>query len=309
MAIPPEGLDYQQWVDNYSSGQYNTYAQGGLPGNVSQVPFQQPSQQQAQSQLHHIQTTAPAAAPTQNRYNFVQEPYASGEQGAGYDPQFAPPIPGDRPQRGMPRISRRGGPAVGYAAAPNLRIPDAPRGAYQQPQQSPHRPQQAFGVQGAAQGGESYFYSPVNADVIPGAGDQQHHSSYSFAPQYQPDSYPPTYTPSSDFTNLPSSVSTPSVGGGTDDGQLTYSSASSHAPQRPPAQQAHSSSSRHSAGSATRTTGRRGKPAAKRQREEIQDGDDSDTQSDDEQPPTLSGLNMTVNVPPPQGQNSLPGRL
>ncbi|KAL1943624.1 hypothetical protein VTO73DRAFT_4069 [Trametes versicolor] len=313
MAIPPEGLDYQQWVDNYSSGQYATYAQGGLPGNVTQVPFQQPSQQQqAQSQLHHIQTTAPNAAPTQNRYNFVQEPYATGEQSASYDPQFVSPVPGDRPQRGMPRISRRGGANVGYAAAPNLRIPDPPRGAYQQPQQSPHRQQQAFGVQGAAQGGESYFYSPVNADVIPGAGDQQHHhSSYNFVQQYQPaEAYSATtYTPNSDFTNLPSSVSTPSVGGGTDDGQLTYSSASSHAPQRPSAQQAQSSSSRNSSGAATRGTGRRGKPAAKRQREEIQDGDDSDTQSDDEQPPTLSGLNMTVNVPPPQGQNSLPGRL
>ncbi|KAI0370731.1 hypothetical protein BV20DRAFT_1052165 [Pilatotrama ljubarskyi] len=309
MAIPPEGLDYQQWVENYQNGQY-PYAQAGLSGNVSQVPFQPPQQQpqQPQSQLHHVQAPASAAAPTQNRYNFVQEAYATGDQGTSYDPHFVQPVQASRPQRGLPRISRRSGATVGYPVAPNLRIPDPPRGPYQQTQQSPHPQQQAFAVQGAAQGNDSYFYGSVNPDVMSGSGDQpHHHSSYNFVQQYQPESYSATsYTPNSDFTNLPSSVSTPSVGG-TDDNP--YSSASSHAPQPKSTQQAQASSSRMPSGTATRGRGRGGKQAVKRQRvEDPQDGGDSDT-SDDEQGPTMTGLNMTVSVPPPQGQNSLPARL
>ncbi|KAI0631458.1 hypothetical protein C8Q77DRAFT_137439 [Trametes polyzona] len=262
MAIPPEGLDYQQWVENYTNGQY-AFAQGGMqPGNVTQVPFQQPQPQQQQQppQLHHIQTSVSSAPPTQNRYNFVQEGYSAADQNAGYDPHFAQPVAGDCPQRGMPRISRRGGATVGYPVAPNLNIPEAPRGSYQrQPQQSPHHPQQPFSAQGAAPTGESYFYSSVNTDAIPASGDQQqhHHSSYNFVQQYPTEQYSSTtYTPNSDFTNLPSSVSTPSVGGGTDDGQNPYSSASSHISQRGPTQQA--STSRQPTG--------RGHPGWRRQR-------------------------------------------
>ncbi|KAI8977807.1 hypothetical protein BD414DRAFT_517043 [Trametes punicea] len=275
MAIPPEsGLDYQQWVENYANGQY-TYPQqqGALSGNVPQVPFQHA---QPQSQLHHVQTS-PSAPPTQNRYNFVQEQqYApAGEQGTSFDTHF----------RGMPRISRQGGATVGYPSAPNLRIPEPPR--------SPHHQQQAFGVQGAAQGGES-------ADVISAPSDQaHHHSSYNFVQQYQPEPYSATsYTPSSDFTNLPSSVSTPSVGG-TDESHA-FSSASSHLSQQAP-QQPQASSSRQPAGPAARNRGGRGgRQGQKRQRiDDQQDGGDSDTQSDDDH----------VNVPPPQGQNSLPTRL
>ncbi|KAI0354426.1 hypothetical protein OH77DRAFT_500985 [Trametes cingulata] len=309
MAIPPEGLDYQQWVENYQNGQY-PYAQAGLSGNVSQVPFQQqhpPQQQQPQSQLHHVQTSPSGAPPTQNRYNFVQESYAAGDQSTSYDPHFVQPVQ-SRPQRGLPRISRRSGATVGYPVAPNLRIPEGPRGPYQQPQQSPHPQQQAFAVQGAAQGNDSYFYGSVNPDVMSASGDQpHHHSSYNFVQQYQPESYSATtYTPSSDFTNLPSSVSTPSVGG-TDDNP--YSSASSHAPQPNLSQQTTASSSRGASGAAGRGRGRPGKQTAKRQRvEDPQDGGESDT-SEDDQGPTMAGLNMTVNVPPPQGQNSLPARL
>ncbi|KAH9850968.1 hypothetical protein C2E23DRAFT_734121 [Lenzites betulinus] len=308
MAIPPEGLDYQQWVESYSSGQQYGYApQGGIPGNVSQVPFQPPPPPPPQGQLHHVQAANPAA-PTQNRYNFVQEPYATADQGAGYDGQYAQHVPGDRPQRGMPRIARRGGANVGYPVAPNLRIPEQPsRGAYQQPQQSPHPQQQAFAVQGAAQGGgDSYFYSSVNPDVIPGSGDQQHHhSSYNFVQQYQPEPYASTtYTPNSDFTNLPSSVSTPSVGG-TDDSQHAFSSTSSLVSQRGPAQQAQATSSRPPPGPSAK--GARAGKQAKRPRLE-HTPEDSDTQSDDDLP-TLSRMNMTMSVPPQQGQNSLPSRL
>ncbi|KAI0821799.1 hypothetical protein BC628DRAFT_1393726 [Trametes gibbosa] len=323
MAIPPEGPDYQQWVESYANGQQYGYApQAGIPGNVSQAPFHHQQPPQPQAMHHHVQTPT-SAPPTQNRYNFVQEPYPGTDQGASYDPHYVQSVAADRPQRGMPRISRRGGANVGYPVAPNLRIPEPPRGAYQQTQHSPHHPQQAFGVQGAAQGGESYFYPSVNADVMPGSGDQQqqqqqqhhhHHSSYNFVQQYQPEPFSSTtYTPSSDFTNLPSSVSTPSVGG-TDDGQHAFSSTSSLVSQRGPAPQAQTqgTSSRQSSGAGARGgrgPGRGGKQGSKRPRlDDTPDGGDSDTQSDDELP-TLSGLNMTVSVPPPQGQNSLPSRL
>ncbi|KAI0668239.1 hypothetical protein C8Q78DRAFT_980588 [Trametes maxima] len=299
MAIPPEGLDYNQWVESYGNRQYQ-YTQGNLPGNVPQVPFQQAL---PQSQLHHVPTT-PAAPPSQTHFDFVPDQYQAGSQGPGYDAQFAQPPPPGRPQRGMPRISRRGG--VPYPATPNLRIPESSRAAqFQQPQQSPHHQQQTFGTQGAAQGNDSYFYGQsVNADVISGSGDQQHHhSSYNFVPQYPPEQqYSATsYTPNSDFTNLPSSVSTPSVGG-TDDGQHGFASTSS---QHTSTQ---ASNSRQPSGASTRARGRGGKQTAKRQRVEQAD-EDSDDQSDDDQPPTMAGLNMTVSVPPPQGQNSLPARL
>ncbi|KAI0660200.1 hypothetical protein C8Q70DRAFT_913815 [Cubamyces menziesii] len=329
MAIPPDsGLDYQQWVENYANGQYAYPQQAPMPGNVSQVPYQQ-QQPPPQSQLHHVQTSPTAAvpAPAQNRYNFVQE-FAPGEQAAStYDTHTFVRPAADRPQRGMPRISRQGGASanVGYPVAPNLRIPEPPRGAYQQPQVSPHHQQQAaFAVPGTAQGADSYFYGPtsVTADVISGSADQQqqqqqqrHHSNYHFVQQQYPaEPYSAnTYTPSSDFTNLPSSVSTPSVGG-TEDSQHAFSSASSHLSQQTaPQQQPQASSSRQTAGSAGRGRGRGGIGGGrqqKRQRHNDPDDDgDSETQSDDDQPPTMAGLNMTVSVPPPQGQNSLPARL
>ncbi|KAI0773153.1 fungal-specific transcription factor domain-containing protein [Trametes elegans] len=306
MANPPEGLDYQQWVDSFSSGQQYPFAQAGMTGNVPQVPYQQ-------SQLHQVQASTSPASASQVHYNFVpQDSFAPGDQSASFDSHFAQASMPDRPQRGLPRISRRGGAPVGYPSAPNLRIPEPPRGTYSQPRQSPHHSQQAFAVQGAAPPNDSYFYPPVGADVIAGSGsgDQQHlHSSYNFVPQYQPDQYSASgYTPNSDFTNLPSSVSTPSVGG-TDDSQRAYSSASSHVSQHASSQQPQASSSRQPVGSA-RGRARGTKPAAKRARqEESQDGGDSDTQSEDEQGPTMAGLNMTVSVPPPQGQSSLPARL
>ncbi|KAH9895934.1 hypothetical protein C8Q73DRAFT_690157 [Cubamyces lactineus] len=243
MAIPPDsGLDYQQWVENYANGQYAYAQQAPMPGNVSQVPYQQ--QPPPQSQLHHVQTSPTAAvpAPAQNRYNFVQE-FAPGEQAAStYDTHTFVRPSTERPTRGMPRISRQGGASanVGYPVAPNLRIPEPPRGAYQQPQVSPHHQQQAtFAVPGTAQGTDSYFYgtTSVTADVIPGSADQQqqqrHHSNYHFVQQQYPaEPYSAnSYTPNSDFTNLPSSVSTPSVGG-TDDSQHAFSSASSHLSQQ-----------------------------------------------------------------------------
>lgn len=324
MAIPPDsGLDYQQWVENYANGQYAYAQQAPMPGNVSQVPYQQ--QPPPQSQLHHVQTSPTAAvpAPAQNRYNFVQE-FAPGEQAAStYDTHtFVRPAT-ERPTRGMPRISRQGGASanVGYPVAPNLRIPEPPRGTYQQPQVSPHHQQQAtFAVPGTAQGTDSYFYgtTSVAADVIPGSADQQqqqrHHSNYHFVQQQYPaEPYSAnSYTPNSDFTNLPSSVSTPSVGG-TDDSQHAFSSASSHLSQQAaPQQQPQASSSRQTTGSAGRGRGRGGAGGRQQKRQRHNDPDDdgdSDTQSDDEQPPTMAGLNMTVSVPPPQGQNSLPARL
>ncbi|KAI9068942.1 hypothetical protein FKP32DRAFT_1671777 [Trametes sanguinea] len=303
MANPPQsGLDYQQWVENYANGQY-TYAQGGIPGNVSQVPFQQAP---PQSQLHHVQTSVPPAPPPQNRYNFVQEQqFTGGDQGTSFDNHFVRPAANDRPQRGMPRISRQGGATVGYPTAPNLRIPEPPRGQYQQqPQLSPHHQQQAFA---AAQASESYFYPSVSTDAISASGDQSHHhSSYNFVQQYQPEPYSATsYTPNSDFTNLPSSVSTPSVGG-TDDSQHAFSSASSHLSAQAASQQPQASSSRQPSGAAARGRNRGGKQSQKRQRtDEPQDGGESDTQSEDDQP--LSG--MTMSVPPQQGQGSLPARL
>ncbi|CDO69737.1 hypothetical protein BN946_scf184697.g9 [Trametes cinnabarina] len=305
MANPPQsGLDYQQWVESFANGQY-TYSQGGIPGNVSQIPFQQP---QPQSQLHHVQTTVPPAAAPQNRYNFVPEQqYATGDQATNFDTHFARPAPADRPQRGMPRISRQGGTTVGYPTAPNLRIPEVPRAQFQQPQLSPQHQQQAFA---AAQASESYFYPSVGTDAISSSGDQSHHhSSYNFVQQYQPEPYSATtYTPNSDFTNLPSSVSTPSVGG-TEESQHVFSSASSHLSAQAAPQQPQASSSRATSGSAPRGRGRGGvKQGQKRQRiEDAQDGGESETQSEDDQP--LSGLNMSMSVPPSQGRSSLPTRL
>ncbi|RDX45932.1 hypothetical protein OH76DRAFT_915572 [Lentinus brumalis] len=127
-AVVPEGPDYNQWiVENYGGGggQY-AYAQGGaMSGNV---PFQQ--QQPPQSQLHHVAVPPPP----QNQYNFVQEQYAP-DGGASYDSHIVQNA-ADRPHRGLPatRISRRGGAAVNYPAVPQLRVPGAPPGPYQQSQ-------------------------------------------------------------------------------------------------------------------------------------------------------------------------------
>ncbi|KAH9895577.1 hypothetical protein C8Q73DRAFT_688517 [Cubamyces lactineus] len=226
MAIPPDsGLDYQQWVENYANGQYAYAQQAPMPGNVSQVPYQQ--QPPPKSQLHHVQTypTAAVPAPAQNRYNFVQEPLPPTDTHTFVRPAT------ERPTRGMPRISRQGGASanVGYTVAPNLRIPEPPRGAYQQPEVSPHHQQQAtFAVPGTAQGTDSYFYgtTSVAADVIPGSADQQqqqrHHSNYHFVQQQYPaESYSTNRTPTS-RTCLR----------GTDDSQNAFSSASSHLSQQ-----------------------------------------------------------------------------
>ncbi|TFK90695.1 hypothetical protein K466DRAFT_596701, partial [Polyporus arcularius HHB13444] len=133
---------------------------------------------------------------------------------------------------------------------------------------------------------------------------QQQHSSYNFV-GYQPEQYASasSYTPSSDFTTLPSSVSTPSVGG-TDDGHThAYPLASQHPSQHPQA-----SSSSRPTGSAARGRGRGGKAMKRARVEDAFDAGDSDTQSDDDAPLGATGF-TTVSVPPPQGQGSLPSRL
>ena len=141
---------------------------------------------------------------------------------------------------------------------------------------------------------------------------QQQHSSYNFV-GYHPEQYPgagasASYTPSSDLATLPSSVSTPSVGG-TDDGQTpTYPLASQHptphqAPSRP-------------SGSAPRGRGGRVSKVAKRARVDDSFDGDSDTQSD-EDGIGAGGIGFgagaaeftTVSMPPPQGQSALPARL
>ncbi|TFK79713.1 hypothetical protein K466DRAFT_668006 [Polyporus arcularius HHB13444] len=224
-----------------------------MSGNV---PFQQ--QQPPQSQLHHVAVPPPP----QNQYNFVQEQYAP-EGGASYDSHLVQNA-ADRPHRGLPatRISRRGGAAVNYPAVPQLRVPGAPPGPYQQSQQSPPHGQPPFGP-----ANESYFYAgepqPQQQQQPPPPPPQQQHSSYNFV-GYQPEQYASasSYTPSSDFTTLPSSVSTPSVGG-TDDGHThAYPLASQHPSQHPQA-----SSSSRPTGSAARGRGRGGK-AMKRARVE-----------------------------------------
>ncbi|KAI0697212.1 hypothetical protein C8T65DRAFT_582869 [Cerioporus squamosus] len=298
-VVVPEGPDYNQWiVENYGGGggQY-AYAQGGaMSGNV---PFpQHPHPQAQQSQLHHV--AVPPPPQNQNQYNFVQEQYGP-EQGSSYDSHLVQAT-ADRPQRGLPggRISRRGGAPVNYPAAPQLRVPGAPSGSYQQSQQQSPPHGQAFGP-----ANESYFYAGEPQQQQQ-QQPQQQHSSYNFV-GYQPEQYASasSYTPSSEFTNLPSSVSTPSVGG-TDDGHThAYPLASQHASQHPQA----SSSSRQPSGSAARGRGRGGGKAAKRARvEDSFDAGDSDTQSDDDGPLGATGF-TTVSVPPPQGQGSLPSRL
>ncbi|RPD54604.1 hypothetical protein L227DRAFT_346448 [Lentinus tigrinus ALCF2SS1-6] len=297
-AIVPEGPDYQQWImENYGAtiGGGQHYAQGGGGPMSGNVPFQQ----QAQSQLHHV--AIPPPPPPQNQYNFVQqEPYGA-DPGTSYDSHLVQTAAAaDRPQRGLPatRISRRGGAAVNYSAAPQLRVPAAPSGTYQQSQPSPSHGGQSFGP-----GTESYFYGG-DQQPQPQQQQQQQHSSYNFV-GYQPEQYASasSYTPSSEFTNLPSSVSTPSVGG-TDDGHAhAYPMASQHASQHPQA-----SSSRQPSASAARGRGRGGKAAKRARVEDSLDGGDSDTQSDDDGPFGATGF-TTVSVPPPQGQSSLPARL
>ena len=320
-AIVPQGPDYQQWImENYPQGpagppqqqqqQQQYFAQGALPGNVSA------SFQQQQSQQLHV-------PPTHNQYNFVQE--YNPEQGA-YDSHLVPPPapgpgPADRPQRGLPgRISgtsRRG-------MYPQVRVPSA--GSFPpQPQQSPSH---AYPLPTSATG-DSYFYdepAPPSA-TAPQPQQQQQHSSYNFV-GYHPEQYPgagasASYTPSSDLATLPSSVSTPSVGG-TDDGQthayppLVSQHPSTHSlhsqqQQQQQQQQAGMASASASASTSRQAAGRgrgRGGGKAKRQRVMMDDeGDgDSDTQSDDDGPFQSGGF-TTVSVPPPQGQSALPSRL
>ncbi|KAI1793794.1 hypothetical protein LXA43DRAFT_206468 [Ganoderma leucocontextum] len=314
-AIVPDGPDYQQWImANYpgSSGEYSygpEPAQAQASGNV---PFQQ------QSQLHHVPVT-----PAQNQYNFVQEQYGP-DPGPSYDSHLVHQAQAaDRPQRALPgpRMSRRGG-GVNYPAAPQLRMPGAPTGAYQQPQQSPPQQHQSFGLQSPA-GTEGYFYpdaqQPPQAPQQQQQQQQQQHSSYNFV-GYQPDQYttPSTaYTPGSDFTNLPSSGSTPSVGGTDDDRTHAYPPlASQHGPPsahpHTQQQQPNASSSRRASGSGARGgagRGRRGGKTSKRPRvDDSQDGGDSDSGSDSEPLQNTTGFS-TVSVPPPHGQGALPIRL
>ena len=291
-AIVPEGLSYDQWVmEHYpGSGQY-AYAQGAISGNVQYPP---------QSQLHQV----PAPPAPQNQYNFVQE-YGAEQQGQDFSYDTHHTTAADRPQRGLPgsRIPRRGGAHVSsgsYPSAPQLRVPGAPSAAFQQSQQSPSHPQQGFGLQQSPS--SSYYYQ----EVVPQPAEQpQPHSSYNFVNvDYQAAQFSsnPSYTPASDLTSLPSvpsSVSTPSVGG-TDDGQTpTYPLASQHPPH-------HQAPSRPS-GSAPRGRGGRVSKVAKRARVDDSFDGDSDTQSDDDRP--MHDGFRTVSVPPPQGQSSLPARL
>ncbi|TBU60339.1 hypothetical protein BD310DRAFT_342599 [Dichomitus squalens] len=314
-AIVPEGPDYQQWImANYGTGSGTQfgYGQGQTAGNV---PFQ------PQSQLHHVPAPAPAPAPTptQNQYNFVQEQYGP-ESGSSYDShlvrqqqqQQQQHAAADRPQRGLPgtRISRRGGggAAVTYPPAPQLRMPGQPFSQSQQ--QSPPHGQSSF-IQSPASN-DGYFYSGSAGDAPQAPPPQQQHSSYNFV-GYQPDQYASstTYTPSSEFTNLPSSVSTPSVGG-TDDGHgQTHAYpplASQHGPSSANVQ--HPSSSRRPSGSGARGgagRGRGGKTSKRARVDDSQDGGESDSGSDDDMP--LGTGFATVSVPPPGGQGSLPSRL
>ncbi|KAM5545448.1 hypothetical protein V8D89_000486 [Ganoderma adspersum] len=282
-AVTPEGLDYHQWMmaNGYGPGP----AQAQASGNV---PFQQPSQ------LHHV-------SPAPNQYTFVQQEQYGPEP---YDSHIVHQAQtADRLQRALP-TSRRGG-GVNYPAAPPLRMPTGPPGAYQQSQQSPPQQQQPFELQSPA-GTEGYYYqdaplqAPQHQQQPPQQQPQQQqrapHSSYNFV-GYQPDQYTtPTYTPGSDFTNLPSSGSTPSQG-----------PPSAH-PQTQQ-QQPLASSSRHASGSGAARGRGRGVKTTKRPRvDDSQDGGDSDSGSDSEPLQNTTGFS-TVSVPPPQGQGSLPTRL
>lgn len=290
-AIVPEGPDYQQWImENYGSGSSQfSYAQqqGPMSGNVPFPP---------QSQLHHVSVPQ---NPTHNEYHFVQ-----AAQGPSYD-NHIPPGP-DRPQRGLPhsRIARQGASGrVSYPTAPQIRVPGAPGSAAFQPsQQSPPHQQQSF------ISNESYFYDQQQQQQPQQPQQPQPpppHSSYNFV-TYQTDQYSssPNYTPSSELVTLPSSVSTPSVGG-TDDGQTRAYPLPSHS-QHAHNPNAQGSTSRHASGSAPRGRGRPSKTTKRPRVEDAQDGD-SDTQSDDDR--GLDGGFTTVSVPPPQGQGSLPSRL
>lgn len=309
-AVAPEGLDYQQWImANYpgSSGQYGYGPGPGQAQASGNVPFQQ------QSQLHHVPVTS---AP--NQYNFVPEQQYGPDPGPSFDQHLVHQAqPTERPQRALPgaRMPRRSA-GVNYPVATPLRMPGAPTGAYQQ---SPSHQEQSFGLQSPA-GTEGYYYpdsQPQAPQPQPQQQQQQQHSSYNFV-GYQPDQYTApsaAYTPGSDFSNLPSTGSTPSVGGA-DDGQThTYAPlASQHGP--PSAhpqtqQQPHASSSRHASGSGTRAgagRGRGGKTSKRPRVEDPEDGGDSDSGSDSEPLQNTTGF-ATVSVPPPQGQGALPTRL
>ena len=306
-AVIPQGLDYEQWImENYPATaaqsqqqqqqqqqpqqpqqqpqQQFAFAQGGISGSVPASFSQQP-------QLHHV-----PPAPAHNQYNFVQE--YSADAGPSYDSHHVPTSI-DRPQRGLPSARISGSRRGVYPNAPQVRVPSS--GSFpHQPQPSPSHP---YPLQSPSGAPDSYFYGQQQ----PQPGQPQQHSSYNFVDYQHPDhpqqpfgTTPAEYTPMSDMATLPSSVSTPSVGG-TDEAQA-------HA--YPPVSQQHalhphaSSSSRPAARAPRGRSSRGGKRARV---EDSQDGE-SDTQSDDDGPLTAGGF-TTVSVPPPQGQGAMPTRL
>ena len=300
-ATVPEGLDYQQWImENY-------------PASSAQAQQQQQQQQQfafaqgmaaagtfqQQSQIHHV-------PPTHNQYNFVQE----YDTAPSFDTHIVQPAT-DRPQRGLPqtRISgaRRG--VYQNAPQPQVRVPSSGSFPQQPPQPSPSHP---YPLQSPA--GEQSYYFGVPATNAAAEQQQQQpappppQQQFSFTSYQHPDQYASAsanYTPTSDLATLPSSVSTPSVGG-TDDGQArAYPLISQHG-QPPHPQQASTSRTGAPPSASARARPARKVPP-KRQRVEESFDADSDTQSDDDGP--LHGGFTTVNVPPPQGQSSLPARL
>ncbi|KAH9914370.1 uncharacterized protein BXZ73DRAFT_106613 [Epithele typhae] len=219
-----------------------------------------------------FQSQLPHASPTNNQYTFVTPDFPS-----------EPFEPHHRPQRGLPR-GRQSGEGV-YSHG---HIPNNGAGPFSHPQPSPS------GQYPLPSPSSSEYY--LDNPTRPG-----HEQQYNFVPGFNStDQFPPgsQFTPNSDLTPL-SSVSTPSVGGTDDSPARAYPMASQHSvpvQQRPPP----SGSRRAPAAGARKNTGRSKRP---RRQQEVSQDEDSDTQSDDDLGYT------TVNVPPSQGQSSLPARL
>ncbi|OBZ72956.1 Protein priB [Grifola frondosa] len=293
-AVVPEGLDYDQWVATYER-------------NQQQYGYDQPGLAAAQ-----------AVQPHQNQYNFVAEYMPpSNDQMSHFDNHFVRST-GDRPQRGIPgRISRRiqqhsdgaaVAAAVNYPVSSHSQISQhIPLSVAADASHTGYQGQQSYTLQQPGSATGSYFYPSVEHDTISSAVEP--HQAYNFT-HYQPntDQYSTvaTYTPNSDVVTLPSSSTTPSIGG-TDDGQSVTYAASSQRPQPAVVTQAHPQPSigrtpvRKDTGKATR--GRGGRQPGKRQR--IDDGADSDTQSDEDQ---LGGMPMNVSMPT-RNPDNLPARL
>ncbi|KZT65532.1 hypothetical protein DAEQUDRAFT_768802 [Daedalea quercina L-15889] len=134
----PRGMhDYNVWAESF--GQGGQYANAGSNGyaQAASVPQMDYSQQQQQQPMQDISV---AMNQGHNQYQYDQYvPDAHVPYVQPYSQQTALDAPSDRPQRSLPRTSRRG---YTNAAQPNVSSMSDSTGFTQQQQQQPPPPQQ-----------------------------------------------------------------------------------------------------------------------------------------------------------------------